>query len=76
MRLPPETVPASLEEIAAELQRKLWRETGGQVQISVGWDTTPLGARARMEYMLRGCVTNSLSLWERVRVRAYSVSHQ
>ena len=53
VRLPPATAPLSLEEITAELQRKLWEETGGEVQVSMGWDTTPLGARAHMEYRKR-----------------------
>lgn len=53
VRLPPETAPASLEELAAELQRKLWEETGGEVYIAMGWDDTPLGARAQMEYWKR-----------------------
>ena len=52
-RLPPETAPASMEELAAELQRKLWEETGGEVRVSMGWDATPLGARAQMEYRKR-----------------------
>ena len=53
LRLPPETAPARLEEVSAELQRKLREEVGGQVQVSVGWDTTLLGARAHMEYWKR-----------------------
>ena len=53
VRLPPETAPASMEDLAAELQRKLWEETGGELQISMGWDPTPLGARAQMEYRKR-----------------------
>ena len=53
VRLPTETAPASLEELAAELQRKLWEETRGEVQVSMGWDATPLGARAHMEYRKR-----------------------
>ena len=53
VRLPPETGPARLEETAAELQRKLWEETGGEMQASMGWDATPLGARAQMEYRKR-----------------------
>ena len=35
------------------MQRKLWEETGGEVQVSMGWDTAPLGARAQMEYRKR-----------------------
>ena len=53
VRLPTETAPTSLEELAAELQRKLWEETRGEVQVSMGWDATPLGARAHMEYRKR-----------------------
>ena len=57
VRLPPETAPARLEDVledvSAELQRKLWDEAGGELQVSMGWDTTPLGARARMEYRKR-----------------------
>ena len=53
VRLPPETAPGRLEELATELQRKLWDETGGEVQLSMGWDATPLGARAQMEYRKR-----------------------
>ena len=53
VRLPPETALASMEELAAELQRKLWEESGGELQVSMGWDTTPLGARAQLEYRKR-----------------------
>ena len=53
VRLPTETAPARLEELAAELQRKLWEETGGEVHVSMGWDATLLGARAQMEYRKR-----------------------
>lgn len=53
VRLPPATAPTSMEELAADLQRKLWEETGGEVHVSIGWDTTPLGARAQMEYRKR-----------------------
>ena len=53
VRLPPGTAPDSLEELASELQRRLWEETGGEVHLSLGWDATPLGARAQMEYRKR-----------------------
>lgn len=53
LRLPTETSPESLEAVAAELQRKLWYETGGEMQVSLGWDATPLAARAHMEYRKR-----------------------
>ena len=43
VRLPTETAPASLEELAAELQRKLWKETRGEVQVSMGWGCYAIG---------------------------------
>lgn len=53
IKLPADTLPASLEELATELQGKLWAETNGHVQVSMGWDTTPRAARAHMEYRKR-----------------------
>ena len=49
MRIPPDTDPGRLEEIRSGLQRKLWDESGGEVQFSLGWAETPLAARARLE---------------------------
>ena len=52
-RLPPETAPARMEQLAAELQRRLWEETGGEVHLSMGWDATPAGALEQKEYRKR-----------------------
>ena len=49
LRIPPDTDPVRLEEIHSGLQRKLWDESGGEVQFSLGWGDTPLAARARLE---------------------------
>ena len=53
VRIPPDTDSAQLEEISSGLQRKLWDESGGEVQLSLGWAETPLAARARLELQKR-----------------------
>lgn len=53
VRIPPDTDPVRLEEIHSGLQRKLWDESGGEVQFSLGWAETPLAARARLELQKR-----------------------
>ena len=53
VRIPPDTDPVRLEEIRSGLQRKLWNESGGEVQFSLGWAETPLAARARLELQKR-----------------------
>lgn len=53
IRIPPDTDPVRLEEIRSGLQRKLWDESGGEVQFSLGWAETPLAARARLEVQKR-----------------------
>ena len=42
-----------IEEINADLQRRLWEETGGEVQVSLGWGKTPEDARAHLEQQKR-----------------------
>ncbi len=44
---------AELENLNADLQRRVWDETGGEVQVSLGWGETPEDARARLEYRKR-----------------------
>lgn len=53
MRIPPDTDLVRLEEIRSSLQRKLWDESGGEVQFSLGWAETPLAARANLEEQKR-----------------------
>ena len=53
VRIPPDTDPLHLEEIRSGLQRELWNESGGEVQVSLGWAETPLKARARLEIQKR-----------------------
>ena len=53
IRIPPDTDPVRLEEIRSGLQRKLWDESGGEVQFSLGWAETPLAARAHLELQKR-----------------------
>ena len=49
VRVPAETDSARLEMLDAELQRMLWREYGGEIQLALGWADCPLEARARLE---------------------------
>ncbi len=53
IRIPPATDPVRLEEIRSGLQRKLWDESGGEVQFSLGWGKKPLAARAHLEVQKR-----------------------
>ena len=53
IRIPPDTDPVRLEEIRSGLQRKLWDESGGEVQFSLSWAETPLAARAHLEVQKR-----------------------
>ncbi len=53
VKLPTDTSPTKLEELAADLQRMLWEETRGEVHISMGWGNTPLSAREQMTYRKR-----------------------
>ena len=41
--------PARLEDISAKLQRRLWNETGGELQFSMAWAKTPEQARRELE---------------------------
>ncbi len=49
IRIPLDTDTDRLEEIRSGLQRKLWDESGGEVQLSLGWAKTPLAARTCLE---------------------------
>lgn len=53
VRIPLDIDSVCLEEIHADLQRKVWNESGGEVQFSVGWGETPLAARDRLEFQKR-----------------------
>ncbi len=48
LKIPP-AAPGELEEISSDLQRKVWNETGGEIQMSLAWADDPLGAHARLE---------------------------
>lgn len=52
-RIGRETDVGKIEEINAALQRRLWEETGGEVQVSLGWSETPEDARAHLEQQKR-----------------------
>ena len=60
VRIPPDTDTVCLEEIRSDLQRKVWDESGGEVQFSVGWGETPLAARDRLEFQKRRVGTATL----------------
>ena len=49
VRLLANTDAAVIEDINAELQRRLWSEAGGEVQISMGWGDLEDDARASLE---------------------------
>ena len=49
VRVPADTDPAHLEQLDIELQRMLWREFGGEIQLALGWADSPLAARAQLE---------------------------
>ena len=49
VRFPAQTDSARLEVLDAELQRMLWQEYGGEIQLALGWADCPLEARARLE---------------------------
>ena len=53
IRIPPDTDPVRLENICSGLQQKLWDESGGEVQFSMGWAETPIGARTHLEFQKR-----------------------
>ena len=53
MRIPPDTEPSLLEEIRSGLQRKLWNESGGEVQLSLAWAETPPAAHSCLESLKR-----------------------
>ena len=53
VRIPPDTDPIRLEEIRSGLQRKVWDESGGEVQFLLGWAETPLDARDHLEFQKR-----------------------
>ncbi len=49
VKLPPGTDTDRLEQINSELQRKLWDETGGELQFSMAWAETYHESRRRLE---------------------------
>lgn len=66
VRISPDTDPVRLKEIRTDLQRKLWDESGGEVQFSLDWGETPLDAHARLEVQkrrMRGFMLQSCSGW-------------
>ena len=42
-----------LDQLSAHLQRRLWDEFGGQIQLSLGWGSTPMAARSLLEQQKR-----------------------
>lgn len=53
VRVPAETDLAKVEKISADLERKVWSETGGEIQFSLGSGNTPMAARTCLEYRKR-----------------------
>ena len=53
VRLPGDTDSASLDELLADLQRRLWEETNSEVHVSMGWGADPEDARAHLELQKR-----------------------
>ena len=54
VRLPAEADTAELEQLAADLQHRLWQETGGEVQFALGWGYgTTEAARTSLEHKKR-----------------------
>ena len=53
IRIRPDTDLVRLEEIRSGLQSKLWDESGGEVQFSLGWAETPWAARVHLEVQKR-----------------------
>ncbi len=53
VRIPPDTDPVLIEEIRSGLQRKLWDESGGEVQFSLDWAETLHAARYHLEVQKR-----------------------
>lgn len=54
MRLPSDADPDELERLAADLQQRLWTETGGEVRFALGWGRgSTETARASLERQKR-----------------------
>ena len=53
VRLPADADADAIEDLNSQLQARLWDETGGEVQIALGWGETPDDARAHLEYRKR-----------------------
>ncbi len=49
VRLRAATDSTGFDRLATDLQDMLWRECGGQMQVSLGWAATPTEARAELE---------------------------
>lgn len=64
VRIPRDTDSVWVEGIHADLQRKVWNESGGEVQFSVGWGETPHAARGRLEFQ-KHCAGTAICRLER-----------
>ena len=53
VRIAPPSASALLDRLATDLQRRVWQEFAGQVQLALGWASTPLDARLQMERLKR-----------------------
>ena len=53
IRLPADADADAIEDLNSQLQARLWDETGGEVQIALGWGESPDDARAHLEYRKR-----------------------
>ena len=53
VRIAPPSDSALLDRLVTDLQRRVWHEFGGQVQLALGWASTPLDARFQMERLKR-----------------------
>ncbi len=53
VQIPHDSDSGELEKIRSDIQRKLWDETAGEVQVSLSWGETPLVARSFLEVQKR-----------------------
>ncbi|MCY4583356.1 MAG: hypothetical protein OXE50_11255 [Chloroflexi bacterium] len=60
VRLPSDGSDSELEKTRAELQRRLWEESGGEVHMSIGWGESDIQARRSLELEKRRPANSTL----------------
>ena len=71
VRLQVATDSEGFDELANDLQSRLWDQFGGQIQLSLGWADTPTDARAALERRKRtpgACVLQRDGAWDPERL--------